>query len=153
MAEAAVLIEEITRLDPRTAAERLLAARRDHEGWLNAFTEHLDRQRNAEALSRVLRVWGLNQSDLARIFGVSRQAISKWLAQGVPPERAAAAADLAASTDLLTHHLKRDRIPAVVRRPAPALGGASLLQLAERQQFHQVLSACRDMFAFGEAHR
>jgi hypothetical protein len=153
MAEPAVdLIHELTRLDPKSAAELLLEANRDDAGWLDAFAEQLDRQRNAAALQRVLRTWDLNQSDVARIFGISRQAMSKWVQQGVPAERAAAVADLGAATDLLSHHLKRDRIPAVVRRDAPALQDRSLLGLLERGEFRAVLAACRDMFEFGEAH-
>jgi predicted transcriptional regulator len=152
MAEApAQLMEEVARLDPRAAARSLIEAQAPDD-WLDAFAEQLDRQRNAEALARVLATWDLNQSDAARIFEVSRQAISKWLNQGVPPDRADAVATLAAATDLLVHHLKRDRIPAVVRRRAPALGGRSLLALVERRRFRDALQACRDMFAFGEAH-
>lgn len=153
MAEPAEdVLNALSRLDPREAAERLIAARVD-PGWLDAFAEELDRQRNAEALAGVLTVWDLNQSDAARVFGVTRQAISKWLSQGVPAERADGVALLAAATDLLVHHLKRERIPAVVRRPAAALGGRSLLELAERHRFRDLLSACRDMFAFAEAQR
>lgn len=147
------LLDDTGRLDPKAAAERLIAAHRDEAGWLDAFAEHLDRARNAEALERVLAAWNLNQSDAARLFGVSRQAISKWLAQGVPAERAAAVADLAAATDLLLHHLKRERVPAVVRRSAVALDERSLLGLLEGGNTGAVLRACRDMFDFGEAHR
>jgi len=154
MAEPATdLMEQVARLDPKSAAQQLIDARKQHGGWLDEFSEQLDRQRNAAAMERVLTVWGLNQSDAARIFGVSRQAISKWLAQGVPAERAEAIADIAAATDLLVHHLKRDRIPAVVRRRAAALDNQSLLSMLERQSFRDVLAACRALFAFGEAHR
>jgi hypothetical protein len=143
-------LHELARLDPKRAAERL--GRVQSARWLDAFAEHLDRVRGAEALARVLRVWDLNQSDAARLFDVSRQAVSKWLAQGVPAERVGTVADLAAATDLLVRHLKRDRIPAVVRRRAPALGGRSLLELLEAGEVRGVLEACRAMFAFGDAH-
>ena len=83
---------------------------------------------------------------------MSRQAIGKWRRRGVPPERAGAVADLAAATDLLVRHLKRDRIPAVVRRPIPALGGVSLVELLGRGDTGAVLAACRDMFRFDQAH-
>jgi hypothetical protein len=43
----------------------------------------------------------------------------------VPPERGTQVA----ATDVLERYLKRDRIPAVVRRPAPLLGGVSLVDL------------------------
>lgn len=156
MAEAARrLVEDLSHLDPRAAAERLLRARRDDNAdwadWLDAFTEHLDRQRNAAALARVLGVWDLNQSDAARLFGVTRQAVSKWLADGVPPDRAVTVADLAAATDLLVRHLKRERIPAVVRRRAANLGDRSLLELLEASGSRPVLDACREMFEFAAA--
>ncbi|MEO6821807.1 MAG: hypothetical protein ABI468_04950, partial [Candidatus Nanopelagicales bacterium] len=50
---------------------------------------------------------------------------------GVPADRSVAMADLAAATDVLERYVRRDRIPAVVRRPADMLGGVSLLDLAQ----------------------
>lgn len=142
--------DELIRLDPKQAAEVLGRAR--GAAWLDDFAEHLDRVRSADALGRVLQVWGLNQSDAARLFDVSRQAVSKWLAHGVPAERVETVADLSAATDVLVRHLKRERIPAVVRRPAAALGGRSLLELLEAGDARGVLETCRAMFAFGDAH-
>ena len=83
---------------------------------------------------------------------MSRQAIGKWLRRGVPAERARAVADLAAATDLLVHYLKRDRIPAVVRRPIPVLRGVSLMGLLAQRDTQALLAACRDMFRFERAH-
>ena len=145
-------IEQATDLDPKEAARRLILAGSNRQEWLNEFAEQFDRQRNADALKRILSIWQLNQSDAARIFGVSRQAISKWFDGGVPPERAVVVADLGAATDLLVRHIKRDRVPAVVRRPAARLGGRSLLDLLHEQNYVGVLRACRAMFAFGDAH-
>lgn len=151
MRAAAKLIEQVGRLDPRELADRLIDAQGERADWLDAFSEQLDRRRSADALARVLATWQLNRSDAAGLFGVSRQAVSKWFEHGIPAERAAAVADLAAATDLLVHHLKRDRIPAVVRRKAASLGGRSLLDLVEAGAYDRVLRACRAMFEFGEA--
>lgn len=140
------------RLDPKRAAEALFAAHKDERAWLDSFAEFLDRKRAGHALARTLEVWGLSQADSARLFGVSRQAVGKWLEQGVPVDRAEAIADLAAATDLLIRHLKRDRIPAVVRRPIAALGGVSLLDLLAQGKTRELLAACRDMFAFENVH-
>ena len=152
MSTAAELMKDVGRLDPRKAAERIFDAQAHKAGWLDAFAEYLDQRRSGGALARVLRIWGLNRSEAARLFGVSRQAISKWFVQGVPADRVEGIADLAAATDLMVKHLKRDRIPAVVRREANALGGMSLLGLVEHGDFKAVLRACRAMFQFGEAH-
>ena len=142
----------LVQLDPQAAAEELFAARKSEQGWLDAFTEHLDRQRAGESLARTLTVWGLSRAEAARLLGVSRQAVGKWLEHGVPAERAGLVADLAAATDLLVHHLKRERIPAVVRRPIPAREDASLLQMLARGDSSELLATCRNMFDFAQVH-
>ena len=138
--------------DPEEAAERTFMAHRHDDGWLDAFMAGLDRRRAVDAFTRTIETWALSQAEAARLFGLSRQAIGKWRRRGVPPERAGAVADLAAATDLLVHHLKRDRIPAVVRRPIPALDGMSLVELLARGDTRAVLAACRDMFRFDRIH-
>jgi len=145
-------LAKLARLEPAKAARTILEAHPEESSWLDEFSELLGRQRAGRALGRILDVWGLNQSDAGRLFGVTRQAVSKWLAGGVPAERSEAIADLAAATDLLVRHLKRDRIPAVVRRPAPALGGKSLVDLFATSSTRDVLEACRSMFDFERAH-
>lgn len=148
---AALQLDTVTDLDPREAAAQLAAAGQSQREWLDRFAEHLDRYRAAQSLSRILGAWGLSQSDAARLFGVSRQALGKWLDRGAPVERARAIADLAAATDLLVHFLKRDRIPAVVRRPVPSLDGRSLLEVLETGDTAAVLETCRAMFRFEKA--
>ena len=142
----------IRNLAPEEAAEQILAAHGHESDWLDAFAESLDRRRASRSFARTIDVWGLSQAEAARHLGVSRQAIGKWLHQGVPPERARAISDLAAATDLLVRYLKRDRIPAVVRRPIRMLDGASLVDLLARGDTHGLLSACRTMFQFEQAH-
>jgi hypothetical protein len=139
--------------DPALVAQRLIAAGEERPGWLDRVTEALDARRAGDELGRVLSVWGLSQADAGRLFDVSRQAVGKWLSGGVPAERATAVADLAAATDLLVHHLKRERIAAVVRRPAPALGGRSLLDLVAEGDTRAALDACRTMFDVYGAQR
>ena len=134
--------------NPEEAAEQIFAAHRHEGAWLDAFTQSLDRRRAGESLERTLLVWGVSQAEAARLLGVSRQAVGKWRAQGAPAARAKALADLAAATELLVRYLKRDRIPAVVRRPIPALAGVSLMDLLARGDTRALLRACRDMFRF-----
>ena len=145
-------VTTIWELAPEEAAERMFAAHKHDGAWLDAFAESLDRRRTSRSFARTMEVWGLSQAEAARFFGVSRQAIGKWLRQGIPPERARAISDLAAATDLLVHFLKRDRIPAVVRRPIRALEEASLMDLLARGDTRTLLATCRDMFRFEHAH-
>lgn len=153
MAQAAIKLSRLTALDPREAAASLAADQRDDRRWLDEFAESLDRYRAAQSFARVLSVWDLSRAEAARAFGVSRQALSKWLQHGVPAERSEAIADVAAATDVLVHHLKRDRIPAVVRRTAAELGKRSLLELLAAGETRVLLAACREMFRFEQANR
>jgi hypothetical protein len=74
-------------------------------------------------------VWGLSEGEIARL--------------GLWPGRAD---DLTEATALLVAHLKPERIPWVVRQPAPRLGGRSLLDLALAGQ--PILQPTRDMFGW-----
>lgn len=133
--------------EPRELAELLLDAHGDSPQWLDSFVEAIVRGRRGD-LGRVLQVWGLNASEAAEIFGVSRQALSRWLTGGTPSARAAQVADLSAATDLLVRYVKTERIPAIVRRPADRLEGRTLITLAKERSPRAVLDACRTMFDF-----
>ncbi len=125
-------------------AERLIAEAPDLD-WLRRVTDELDRAVRKEPLERLTRLWGLSNAEAARLFGVTRQAFSKWLERGVPSDRATAVADLAAATDLLDRRVKRERIPAVVRRPAPLLEGRSLYELACEGRHGEIREAVAEM--------
>lgn len=130
---------------PHAVAAQLIADAPDL-GWLRALTDDLDREVRTAPLARFLSLWGLSNAEAARVFGVSRQAFSKWLQSGVPADRTPAVADLAAATDLLDRRVKRERIPAVVRRPAPMLDGRSLLEIAGEGRHADIREAVRAMF-------
>ena len=143
----------VLELSPTRAADALVAEHAHDPEWLDAFSAALDRRRHGRDLGRFFEVWGISQSEAGRRFGVSRQAVAKWLAGGVPSDRSAAVADLSAATDLLVRFLKRDRIPAVVRRASAGLDGRSLLDLVEAGETQEVLAACRRMFDFAMMQR
>lgn len=155
----------IQKLRPEEAAKRVFRAREQDSAWLDRFAESLAGYREGPGgtshtalqsgsdLARTIGLWQLSQAKAAALFGVSRQAFAKWLQRGVPADHAVAVADLKAATDLLERYLKRDRIPAVVRRPVPKLDGVSLLDLFGRGDTKRLLSACREMFDFERAHR
>lgn len=125
---------------------RDLIRRAPDRRWLRELTDELDREIRTDPLERLQELWGLSGADVGRLFGVSRQAVAKWSRTGVPADRAPALSDLAAATDLLDRKLKRERIPAVVRRPADRLGGRSLLDLAGEGRHREVLAVVREMF-------
>lgn len=135
--------------DPTTAAQAVagaLTVNGASPGWMNRFLTELDHITERSQLARVLDVWSLSVAEAGRMFGVSRQAVDKWLTRGVPEQRRPVMADLAAVTDLLVRYLKRDRIPTVVRRPAAVLDGASMLDLARSGRTSELLVYTREMF-------
>lgn len=101
----------------------------------------------AEApLERIGRALNLNRTELAALFGVSRQAVERWEAQGVPSERQVKLSTLGAIVDLLETQLKPDRIAGVARRPAPAYGDRSIIEAIAAGEEDLVLAELRDAF-------
>lgn len=142
--------------DPALAAKRL--AGDADAAWIDAFRRSLDEVAwpatappGIAALDRLRELWGLTQVDLGAVFGVTRQAVAKWAARGVPESARVQLADLDAVSDLLVRHLKRDRIPAVVRRPAARLGGRSMLDLATSGETAELLRYTREMLDLSRA--
>ena len=131
-------------LSPSEAAAQVTAGA--DEAWARSFVAELDRRLRGRPLEQLVDLWGLSGAAAARLFCVSRQAFAKWLASGPPADRSATVADLAAATEILARYVKRERIAAVVRRTAPALGGASLLEMATEGRSREVLEHVRVMF-------
>ena len=141
---------DLAELDPQDAASILLD---EHDSaWIAALADALDRRLGGRELERTLRVWSLSRTELGRILGVSRQALSKWIDDGIPADRVTVVADLASITDLLTRFVKRERIPAVVRRSSPNLGDVSLIDLIGGGRTAEAVVFARRMFTFTDAH-
>jgi hypothetical protein len=81
-----------------------------------------------DPLVQIRRELELSLTELGTLFGVTRQAVSLWLERGVPSERLADVASVLTVVRVLVRKLKAGRVAMVARRPAPALGGATLLE-------------------------
>lgn len=112
--------------------------------FYRAVTEFLEQREHP--LERVQRVLDLNRTELAKLFGVSRQAIERWERQVIPAERQERLASVAAICDLLSANLKSERIPGAVRRSASAYGGRSILEATAAGDDDLVLSELRNAF-------
>jgi hypothetical protein len=88
----------------------------------------------------------LSETELGRLFGVSRQAVGQWRERGVPSSRKAKVATVAAICDLLGHRLIAERIPGIARRPAKAYGGLSMLEMIERDRQDELQARIRRSF-------
>jgi len=113
---------------------------------LRRIVDRLDHQLNAGPLQRTLRLWDVSATQLGEMFGISRQAASKWLADGAPASRRDQVATLGQATDLLDQWVKRERIPAVVRRPVDSLDGRTRLEVALAGEFEALLEELQDTF-------
>jgi hypothetical protein len=113
---------------------------------LRRLVDRLDHELNASPLQRTVRLWDLSATQLGQMFGISRQAASKWLAEGAPASRRDQVALLGQATDLLDQWVKRERIPAVVRRPVGVLDGRSRLDVALAGEFELLRDELADTF-------
>jgi len=113
---------------------------------LRQVIDRLDHQLNASPLQRTVRLWDISATQLGDMFGISRQAASKWLAEGPPAARRDQVAVLGQATDLLDQWVKRERIPAVVRRRVDALGGRTRLDVALAGEFDVLRDEVADTF-------
>lgn len=89
-------------------------------------------------LDPIAETLGLTETELARLFGVKRQAIGQWRERGLPAARQEKAASVAAICDLLGHQVRPERIPGVARRAAPAYGGLTMLEMIERDRHEEL---------------
>ena len=97
-------------------------------------------------LARLMAGWQLSVSDVARLFGVTRQAVQQWLDDGVPPARQPTLLQVLRIADLLEGNLQSSRIPAVVRSDSAAYGGRSMLELIADGRHDELLNSVERSF-------
>lgn len=114
--------------------------------WLRELVDALDREVRTDPLTRLTSLWDLSNAGAARIFGVSRQAFSKWLSYGPPADRADDIAAVDDITTLLDRYVKRERIPAVVRRDSPRFDDRSIVARLEAGDYEETAELVRATF-------
>jgi DNA-binding XRE family transcriptional regulator len=97
-------------------------------------------------LERVKRLFHLNNSELGRLFGASRQAVTAWLEKGVPPARLPKLNAVVKIAELMQRKLKPGRLPAVVRTDAAAYGGRSMLTMIAADDHDRLLADLHETF-------
>jgi DNA-binding XRE family transcriptional regulator len=131
---------------------RLPGWKLDERGAVRFYRAVVDELSRVETpLEHIASVLGLTRTELAGLFGVRRQALDQWEARGVPAERQAKLATVGAIADLLAAKVKRDRVPGVARRNAPAYGNRTMLEAIAAGDEDQVLSELRDAFDWAVA--
>ncbi len=97
-------------------------------------------------LAQLMAGWQLSISDVARLFGVTRQAVQQWLEDGVPAARQPKLLQVIRIGDLLARNLQPSRIAAVVRSDAAAYGGRSMLELIADDRHDELLDSVERSF-------
>jgi DNA-binding transcriptional regulator YdaS (Cro superfamily) len=112
----------------------------------NALVHEVAPSLESSPLERVVDLFGLDRTELARLFGVSRQAVGQWLTRGVPAERSAKLTAVLSIGELLNRKLRPGVLPGVARRPAEAYGGKSMLELITADRHDWLLDDVRASF-------
>jgi hypothetical protein len=97
-------------------------------------------------LERLMAAWSLTITDVARLFGVRRQAVQQWLDEGVPGARQPKLHTILETADLLERNLLPERIPGIVRAPSEAYGRRSMLELMANDRQDELLESVRRSF-------
>lgn len=101
-------------------------------------------------LQRIRSLLGIRPAELARLLRVSREAIRKWdNGEAISPERWADIDKLNATTDTLTRFIRPEHLPAVARRPVPALDNATPLDWLAARRYDELISFYERTFSYG----
>jgi hypothetical protein len=128
---------------PRTARKRLPGSV-DYQRFARVVLAELSGA--GTGLERLMAAWGLTVTDAARLFGVRRQAVQQWLAEGLPGARQPKLHIILETADLLERNLLPERIPGIVRVPSEAYSGRSMLELIANDRQGELLDSVRRSF-------
>lgn len=104
-----------------------------------------------EPLARIAATFGLDDAQLASVFGVTPEVIARWRTHGVEDvarEKVAVVSDVAA---LLARKLKPESVPAVIRRPAQAYEGLTALELIAADRHAELLQLVEESFEHSQS--
>ncbi len=118
-------------------------------GWFIESIIDLEfEQRCGSPLRRAMKTLELSSTEMAGLMGVTRQAVDKWL-QGTPPiERMSKIGAITEISDILRHRLRDGMPPIVVRRPADAYGGRSMLEVIADDDHEWLRRSVKDSFDY-----
>lgn len=112
------------------------------------MTEVEREREHAAPLRRAMATLDLSRSEVARLMGVKRQAVDKWLLVGPPAERSEKIGALAAIADVLHYRLKVGMPAIVARSEAEGYRGRSMLDLIGEGEHEWLLESVKESFDF-----
>lgn len=128
------------------------AADEDFEGLTRGYRQTLATLRGRSRIAaQILDAFGLSQSELEAMFGVTRQAAGLWLAGEMPAGRLRKAAIVLDVADVLGHALDPGRLPLEARRPIAAYDGLDMLTMIAHDRHAELLEHALSRSAHGGA--
>ena len=144
MSVAASIIGAMSPRSSIRSSPVILPAAIDLDGFTRAVLDELSGA--GSALRSLLISWQLSTAEASRLFGVTRQAVQQWLEGGVPPARQPKVLAVLRIGDLLSRNIRPERIPGIVRSPAPGYDGATMLQLIAQDRQQELLDSVARSF-------
>lgn len=105
----------------------------------------------SDALDDIRRTFGLSETELAALFGVTRPSIAKWRLRGVPVERVADVDRVRELAAYFTRRFITVRIPQIVRTPGKGLGGKTVLTVIAHRGVEPVYAYLERLFSYTAA--
>jgi len=98
-------------------------------------------------IEQIMRIFDLTITETAGLYGVSRQAVSRWIDEGeLPRFRREKTHTILSIARLLERNLRPGTVPVVSRRPARAYHDRSILQAIIEDEHDAVLAEVRGSF-------
>src|SRR5262249_54209560 len=97
-------------------------------------------------LDPIAQTLELSETELGRLFGVSRQAVGQWRERGGPSHPMTRVATGAAVCDPLAHQLQPQRDPGLAPPPAHAYDRLPTLEMTARGREDELLRKIRRAF-------
>jgi DNA-binding XRE family transcriptional regulator len=129
----------------------LLADDRAAARFLTEVYDQLRFAHDPSPVERAREAFDLSKTELAELFGVSRQAVDRWIETGVPGDRQEKLSAMLSLADLLERKLKPGRLPGIARRPADAYDGETMLALIRDDRHQELLDKVRASFEWDVA--
>ncbi|MBV8530614.1 MAG: hypothetical protein JO104_04800 [Candidatus Eremiobacteraeota bacterium] len=99
-------------------------------------------------LDDVAATFGLNDSELADLFGVRRPSLAAWREHGLPQGRRATAERLHDLARVFRREIIASRIPEIVRTPEEWLDGHTILETIRSNGTEPVYGYLRRLFSY-----
>lgn len=133
---------------PRSCQARLYSRFEVDDREVQVFERVVDQvvDGSVSPLEEVIGSFDLSYTDAGRLFGVTRQAVSQWLVEGIPADRQAKVTTVAQIASLLRHYLVPERLPGIARKPADAYGNRSMIEMIEADDHLELLELTRRSF-------